>query len=980
MPRRLNNLCNSRVVRAFVVGVFFLSSSPFIAAQETAAGFVGRVTDESGAVLPGVTVTATSPALQAASMTAITDAQGEYRLIPAPIGVYAVEYTLSGFQTFRQQDVRLSTGVQLRLDAVMKVGAMAETITVAGAAPVVDVTSTATSTHFTSDTLQLTPTSRNGLISLGAQAPGIKTQSVDVGGGSVGQTIEFKTYGQTWGSTVVIEGMDTTVPDDSGMGGNYHDFFAIDEARVQSVSNGPEVATHGVAITLTMKSGGNDFHGNASYGYMSPRFESDNLSDDLKALGFTHGNPLTRRTDQGADIGGRLIRNKLWFFTSGRYRQSGRIQLGGFKSDGTPAEGYTSEVIVNGKLSYQQNPANRFIFWSEWARKHDRALGVNEFLPWESRGSRVLPVKTWKGEWQATRGNSLMVSLLFGRWGYRDVSENWERIRTDAAKDAGIPHGFEIFLKPDQSEFADFRPATRDIVSMKRTGTSTGGGVTDFGKYDGKGSVTWYKPDLFLGHHELSGSFDYSQFWSIRARGSRGAAGDYELIFSNDTPFQITIHNSPLVPLTNLSYTAAYVNDTWSIGRRLTLDLGVRYQRDNGWVPPQCRAAGPFAAAECIERIPFKIYNAVTPRLYFSYDLAGGGKTVLKGGWGRFAAPRLMEEILVHPFLFSQATYTWRDLNGNRDYNTGEVNLDPNGGDFVSGGAEGQTLSNPDEKQMKYDQVSLTLERQLAQNVGVRVSALYMRMFDQTRMLNTRRPPEAYNIPVTSADPGPDNVLRTADDPGTFLTYYEYPQTLGGRSNEVFIISNDPSLIESHKAVDLQLVKRISSGWQFLASYSATKNDIPLVRAPSGNRFIPSWNPNVDFNNSDRTWEWVGKVSGTYVLPADVSVSGNFIHERGAPEARQVLLRGGTTIPTQVLNAEPLGSLRLPPVNVLDFRVDKSFRLPASGHRVALRFNLYNALNASTVLARTLRSGSSYLRPTSILRPRIAEIGATYTF
>jgi hypothetical protein len=109
-------------------------------------------------------------------------------------------------------------------------------------------------------------------------------------------------------------------------------------------------------------------------------------------------------------------------------------------------------------------------------------------------------------------------------------------------------------------------------------------------------------------------------------------------------------------------------------------------------------------------------------------------------------------------------------------------------------------------------------------------------------------------------------------------------------------------------------------------------------------------------------------------------VSGNFIHERGAPEARQVLLRGGTTIPTQVVNADPLGSLRLPPVNVVDFRVDKSFRLLANGHRVALRFNLYNALNASTVLARTLRSGTSYLRPTSILRPRIAEIGATYTF
>jgi hypothetical protein len=116
------------------------------------------------------------------------------------------------------------------------------------------------------------------------------------------------------------------------------------------------------------------------------------------------------------------------------------------------------------------------------------------------------------------------------------------------------------------------------------------------------------------------------------------------------------------------------------------------------------------------------------------------------------------------------------------------------------------------------------------------------------------------------------------------------------------------------------------------------------------------------------------------VLPADVSVSGNFIHERGAPQARQVLLRGGKTIPTQVVNAEPLGSIRLPSVNALDFRLDKSFRLPNNNHRVALRLNLYNALNASTVLARTLRAGASYLRPTSILRPRIAEFGIQYNF
>jgi hypothetical protein len=253
-------------------------------------------------------------------------------------------------------------------------------------------------------------------------------------------------------------------------------------------------------------------------------------------------------------------------------------------------------------------------------------------------------------------------------------------------------------------------------------------------------------------------------------------------------------------------------------------------------------------------------------------------------------------------------------------------------------------------------------------------------MFDQTRFLNIRRPPEAYNIPITNPDPGADGLVRTADDPGTSITYFDYPVELGGKDNEVYIIGNDLGLIETHKAVDVQLIKRISNGWQFLTAFSATKNNIPLVRSPAGNRFIPQWNPNVEINNSDRTWEWIGKISGTYVLPAQVSVSANFNHERGAPQARQVLFRGGRQIPTMVLNVEPLGSIRLPNTNIVDFRVDKSFRLPNNGHRVALRLNLYNALNASTVLTRTLRSGSAYLRPTSIVRPRIVEVGAQYTF
>src|SRR5215207_8669087 len=130
------------------------------------ATILGQVLDESNAVLPGVTVTATSPALQVPSVTTVTDARGEYRLTPLPIGTYTVEYALSGFATVRQEGIRLTAGFTAKLDVVMKVGAVEQLVTVTGGSPQVDVTATNTVTQITKEALEGIPTGRNGYIGL----------------------------------------------------------------------------------------------------------------------------------------------------------------------------------------------------------------------------------------------------------------------------------------------------------------------------------------------------------------------------------------------------------------------------------------------------------------------------------------------------------------------------------------------------------------------------------------------------------------------------------------------------------------------------------------------------------------------------------------------------------------------------------------------------------------------------------------------
>jgi hypothetical protein len=266
---------------------------------------------------------------------------------------------------------------------------------------------------------------------------------------------------------------------------------------------------------------------------------------------------------------------------------------------------------------------------------------------------------------------------------------------------------------------------------------------------------------------------------------------------------------------------------------------------------------------------------------------------------------------------------------------------------------------------------------------------VYSRTTNVIRTQNNLRPYETYNVPVTRPDPGPDGSVGTADDPGTTFTYFEFPPELAGRRFEEFMPVNDPSANQSYTGTEVAFVKRLSNRWQFMGSYSATKKNIPIYGYLASGSFITgsfdsahsvgALTPNDEINRSDLTWERNGKVMGAYVFPADVQVSANFEHRSGDQYARQVRFTGGQTIPNILLNVEPIGTQHSPDLNLLSFRVEKTFRV-LDTQRVAVRVNLYNALNANTATVIDPRSGARFLRPVNILPPRIAELSASYTF
>jgi hypothetical protein len=248
-------------------------------------------------------------------------------------------------------------------------------------------------------------------------------------------------------------------------------------------------------------------------------------------------------------------------------------------------------------------------------------------------------------------------------------------------------------------------------------------------------------------------------------------------------------------------------------------------------------------------------------------------------------------------------------------------------------------------------------------------------------LTNLLRPFSAYTIPVTKPDPGPDGKVGTADDPGTTVTYYDYPTSLAGAAFQLPTLQNDPLEDQSYKSLEVAASKRLSKGWQFLASYSVTRRHEPIIANTGGGNtpmFVTD-DPNARINASDNTWERTGKLSGSYVLPYKVMLSMNYLYQTGMPWGRTVLVTGGPSTPSAIVRVEPIGTRYLPSLNLLDIRIEKSIRV-ANGKNLSVRGNIFNATNSNIVTGATMQSGPKFLLPSSILQPRILELSASFNF
>ena len=920
----------------------------------------GRITDESAAAVPGVTVTITSPALQVPQIVDVSQTDGQYRFVDIPIGIYKIQYQLPGFQGVIHEDVRLNAGFVARIDVVMKVGALNESITVTGQSPVVDVSTTTGITNFTKEMLQTVPNTRS-MWQVLAMSPGVRPAGTpDVGGSQLGIQQGYKNYGTSGQVTPQLEGINTRQAESTA--GFFYDYAALEEAQVKSVGNDAEVALPGTNWIAIVKSGGNDFHGQYFASGEHSRFQSDNIDAALVANGVTNGNGLRRVSDLGGDLGGRLVRDKLWFYGALR-DQRRRNNVIGYVQDAGPDKvyqtaddtpGFQDLILTNQTIkgTYQASRSNKVIGFFQRNLKDEPQSTAGRFVPFEATYNYDFPTQATKGEWQSTPRQRLLFDFIVGRQWY-----DANRYPQDGTNVKGNPRRMNrattFVTGPNPTQL---RPRSR---------------------WQSTGSLT-YLPESFLGgSHSLKTGYQI-YLESVGTAWPAMTAGDYTLIYDTvsgvpNQPVELEAYNNPVLsPVNKETQYSIFAQDKWALSHRWTLNLGIRWDQYHAFVDEQVKEQGTFGESGTFPAVDVLMWKAVAPRAAVAWDVTGSGKSVVKATYGYFT--HVMTEDFAQNFNRNARTtyrFRWRDINGNNDYDPGEVDLRLNGGtDFISASGAANNILNTELEQPVTHEVSFSYERELANNFSAKALYVFKRQNNLYDQVNILRPYSAWNIPITRVDPGPDRIAGNADDAGP-VTFYDYDPAYRGSAFTGNQFVNSPDARDDRfSTLEFTLNKRMSNRWEMLASFSDTKNHRWI-------RSIPN-SPNDEFFPLDETWDWQFKLTGTYQLPFGFYTSAFLQHLAGDPLQRTNNFASVPNATTVTLRLEPLGARREPNVNVLNLRGSKKFSFGT--RRVELDFDLFNALNSNSATAITTTSGPSFGAITTIVPPRIARFGVTFAF
>ena len=756
-----------RLARVVVIVAVAMLMTSHAYAQITQGRISGIVTDDQGGVLPGVTVTATSPA-QIGVRTTVSQADGRYIFPSMPSGTYKLVFELTGFKKIERDNIQVTLGNTVSFDAKLQVGGLTESITVTGDSPLVDTSTTRIGTSLKGDELIAVPNSTDVWGAL-AEAPGVRMQGFDVGGSHKSQQSGYDSFGIQNQARVVSDGVDHT----EGVGGTgfYEDYYANEEVSVSALGADVEMNSGGAAIVTTIKSGGNSFKGLYHLSYEPGSFVGTNGAPaDITKRGFTCPNDSTGTPscnnpnllfyEAHADLGGPIMRDKVWFYAAYNHFKINK-QVSGVARNVATDLGIFDNYTAKTTAKAGQN--NTFIAYFQQGRKQKPKRGLSTLLPPESVRAQDSYSRMYKGEYQRVLSDRAFFSVTGGNF-----TLDWPMV-----------------VKVD--------PATNPPKTFRTTGAVAGAGWNAFTtarkKPQVKAQLTYFLPgkagshDFKFGFESILDSYRYGhngtsgQVRYSYPCASAAACGPDRIRFV-DTGAPSDYNSGWTVgPNTDLHY-AGYLQDRWAPNNKLTFTIGARIDYQKVGYGDAIRkpliTGGVFPASTNVTAATILSNTNIAPRLGLTYDIKGTGKAVLKAFYGRYYNNLADGFSAINPGGQSIAEYNFLDANNNQRFD-GPSEL---GTLRLRVGAD-STPVNKDFKTPVTEEISGTMEFQLPGESSARFT--YVRK-------NQKDFASFYGTNLVSAWVGKVNVptRQTVGATGQVLNLLDVPNSLADSTDGLY--------------------------------------------------------------------------------------------------------------------------------------------------------------------------------------------------
>jgi hypothetical protein len=1007
----------------------------------------GTVRDTSGAVLPGVTVEASSPALIEKVRTAVSDGSGQYRIAELPPGTYSLTFTLGGFTTVRRDNVAVSGSGVVPINADMRVGALQETITVTGESPLVDTQTTRREVVVNADIIGSLPITRTygGVL---YAVPGLSVAPGVGGNDYMPSMAVFTAHG---GNSTEGRMMVNGVPVAGSFSGNSvaqfgYDVNNADEMQVLVSGGLGESETGGPLANLIPRSGGNRFSGSGFYSGTDDRFQSDNIDDELREVGIVRPPALRKNWDTSAALGGPFRRDLLWFYGSLRSYGNSQVVEGAAPNlnvgdptkwlyapePGVEVRRVEAKLDLSLRVTGQVSPRNRASFSHQY---QDRCFGSSLTLDgndcrlrtsdWIGMGSATTTAEAGPGysddpstltqaTWTSTLSNRLLIDAAVSRFSYGIVGSG--QVPNDAVMDlVGVTERSAMYGRAGFTYRAPFT----------------------FSKYD---NIPWNwraAASYVTGAHSAKIGYQGSYFMYDRRTFVNNTQMRY--IFNNGLPIGVNYYIAPYFDFSDRTEVhALYVQDQWTRGR-MTIQGALRYDHAEAWAPGDKQGSEETSRfnpqpLRFEDTVSIRGYNDINPRVGFSYDVRGNGRTALKVNVGRYLAAATTDGVYSanNPALKLVTQIAgangrgWTDSNANYQVdcdllNTSAQNLTSSGGD-VCAALTGNNLNFGN-----LDPNLTTIDPEILGGWRVRPYNWQFGASVQHEVLPRVSVDVGYNRRWWGNFFTTVNTLVDASDYDTWtLTVPNHPDLPGGGTTASYVAitpaaaargarnlqTKETNFADARTAywhgVDYTGTARLASGVTLQGGGSTgrgVRNTCDLWRAR------PQLQGSSRADACDVVEPWISSFRGlaSYTLPrVDVLVSttlrSTLTTASGNVASSGSGLSADYQIPNTVMRDQFLG--RLPAgglasgnttVNLLtetalyalerrtqlDMRFAKILRFGRSRYDIGV--DLYNLLNANTVTGWDetylyTNNGATWLTPESIMAPRLARFNVTVTF